>query len=122
MIEGVVCGDASHAARKDVVQQALIHGANRRTHGLSVDIVLEEQSELRAAAWRFLTDSAQPATLSEVLAEILRLDSAISIATLASLTGFHRAELERTQDWGAIVENLVDSWDRTSLGGGPAKP
>ena len=76
MIEGVVCHGGLHAARQRVVEQAILHGAHRRRHGLSLDNILEEQAQLRQATWRFLTEKAESVVNSAIVTEIIRLDSA----------------------------------------------
>jgi hypothetical protein len=117
MIEGVLCLGGSHPARERVVEQAILHGAHRRRHGLSIDNILEEQAQLRQATWRFLTDKTESVANSEIVTEIVRLDAAISVATLASLTGFHQMEIERTREWDEVVDKLVKNWEQTSLTG-----
>jgi hypothetical protein len=37
----------------------------------------------------------------------MRLDMAISVAELAAIRGFHRAEFERTGLWNALVGRLA---------------
>jgi hypothetical protein len=117
MIEGVVCHGGSHEARQRVVEQAILHGAHRRRHGLSLDNILEEQAQLRQATWRFLTEKAESIVNSTIVTEIVRLDGAISVATIASLSGFHQAEIERTREWDEVIARLVENWEQTSLTG-----
>jgi hypothetical protein len=115
MIAGVICNHGSHEARRNVIEKALVHGAHRRAHGLTVEIILEEQAELRTATWHFLTGKVDSVATSGILGEILRLDAAVSVATLASITGFHRAEVERTGEWNDTVAKLLKNWERASL-------
>jgi hypothetical protein len=115
MIEGVLCEHGSHIARRKVVEQATIHGQSRRANGLSLEIILREQSYLRAATWKFLTGQVDWEHESTIISEILRLDAAISVATLASFVGFHRREVEGNREWNRAVDELVENWEHTSL-------
>jgi hypothetical protein len=115
MIEGVVCNNGSHAARRQVVERAIIHGEHRRAHGLTVENILEEQSELRTATWSFLVRQVDSVATSGIVGEILRFDATISVATLASLTGFHRHEVEQTRPWEQVIAGLLENWEHTTL-------
>jgi hypothetical protein len=115
MIEGVLCAGGSHEARRSVIEQATIHGQHRRSSGLPLEIILDEAAELRAATWRFLTGRVDSVADSEVLAEIVRFDAAVTVATIASFAGFHRAEHERTRTWKETVDALVTDWEDASL-------
>jgi hypothetical protein len=122
MIAGVVCGRGSHVARQEVVDKAIIHGEHRRARGLTVEIILEEQSQLRTATWHFLTAKVDAVATSGVVEEILRLDAAIGVATLASIRGFHRPEIERTRDWQQVISELLRDWERITLTEPPPGP
>src|SRR5262245_32751701 len=107
MIEGAVCGPGSHEARLHVVESAIKHGEQRRAVGFPLEAIFDEHSFLRMATWRFLTRETKSLSHSGIVAEIIRLDAAIGIATLASLRGFHRAEFERIRDWNGVISDLV---------------
>jgi len=115
MIDGVVCGTGSHDARRRVVEWAIRHGSSRRTLGLPLETIFEEYYQLRTATWHLLTTRAGAKLASGVVGEILRLDAAIGVATLASLRGYHRLEVEKTREWDQVIDDLVREWEHTSL-------
>jgi hypothetical protein len=115
MIEGVVCGSGSHEARRRVVEQGVLHGTHRRAAGLSVDDIYEEASHLRSATWHLLTAETRDEIGVDAFIEIIRFDAAISVATLASFTGFHRSAMGEEQDWAAIIDRLLANWEHASL-------
>ena len=115
MIDGVVCGTGSHDARRKVVASAIRHGSHRRALGVPLDTIFEEYYQLRTATWHLLTTRAGAELASGIVAEILRLDAAIGVATLASLSGYHRLEVEKTREWDQVIDDLVKEWEHTSL-------
>jgi hypothetical protein len=115
MIDGVVCGSGSHEARRRVVEQGILHGAHRRVAGLTIDDVYEEATHLRTATWHLLTAETSDEFGSEAFIEVIRFDAAISVATLASFTGFHRSAMEEEQDWAAVIDRLLEHWEHASL-------
>jgi hypothetical protein len=115
MIDGVVCGSGSHEARRKVVQSAVRHGSHRRALGVPLDTIFEEYYQLRTATWHLLTTRAGAQLGQGIVGEILRLDAAIGIATLASLRGYHRPEVEKTREWKEVIDGLVEDWEQTSL-------
>ena len=117
MIDAVICGTGSHEARVLVVQSGILHGAHRRASGLNVEVILDEYYFLRNATWKLLSGRLGTRLDYQIVAEILRLDAAIVMATLASLRGFHRIEVERTREWEQVIEDLVADWENTSLTG-----
>jgi len=115
MIDGVVCGRGSPEARRKVVEAAIHHGAHRRALGLPMDTIFDEYYMLRTATWHLLTTRAGTKLGAGIVAEILRLDAAIGVATLASLRGYHRLEVEKTREWDQVISDLVNDWENTSL-------
>jgi hypothetical protein len=115
MIEAAACSPGSHDARRRVVEFALVHGEHRRALELPFDILFDEHSCLRNATWRLLTDRSGPNLNDSVVAEIVRIDAAVSFATMASLRGYHKSEIETTQDWNEVIDRLVDDWENVSL-------
>jgi hypothetical protein len=115
MIDGVVCGNGSHDARRKVIESGIRHGSHRRALGVPLDTIFEEYYQLRTATWHLLTTRAGAELGPRVVAEILRLDAAIGVATLASLRGYHRLEFEKTREWDQVIDDLVKDWEHTSL-------
>jgi hypothetical protein len=115
MIEGVVCGNGSQKSRRSVVEQGIQHGRHRYASGLSVDNILDEQAQLRSAMWRLLMTQTNNDIESDVFLEMVRFDVAIGVATLASVTGFHRSAAKQEQDWGSIIDRLLAEWEQATL-------
>jgi len=122
MITAVICGDGSHEARREVVSAAIQHGEHRRAVELPYEILFDEESYLRRAAWHFLSARAGPDLQHEVVSEIIRLDVAIGVATIASLQGYHRHEIEANRPWTEVITQLVDDWETASLTRASAVP
>jgi hypothetical protein len=114
MIEGVVCGNGSHEARRRVIEQAIIHGAHRHAGGLSVENLLDEQSQLQSAIWELLIGESPSDIESETFLEIIRFDVAIGVSTLASVTGFHRSAANE-KDWSSVIDLLLAQWEHATL-------
>jgi hypothetical protein len=115
MIEGVVCGSGSHEARRRVVEQGVMHGAHRRANGLSVENILDEQSQLQSAMWQLLVRESRDDIGSDAFLEIVRFDAAIGVATLASVAGFHRSATKKEQDWANTIDLLLAQWEHATL-------
>lgn len=67
---------------------------------------MREYYLLRGAVWRYLRD--YPEVYAEVASGILRMESAISLASRAALIGFHRRELGRQGSWPASLERMIN--------------
>ncbi|ODT02993.1 MAG: hypothetical protein ABS52_11170 [Gemmatimonadetes bacterium SCN 70-22] len=117
-------GDA--AAWRELVDRAVQHGASRREQGHSEELLFGEYHLLREAIWRHLRRYADersrdatagasplahppPSAEASGLAAIHRVDHGLTIATRASLLGFHRRELVASGRWSERIAELVDS-------------
>jgi hypothetical protein len=98
----------SHGAQ---IWAAVRHGQDRLKRGFSDSLVLAEHQVIRIALWRFIrrnhgaSPSAYPA--------IGRIDSALTLVTLAALRGYHHTALKQKGDWPAAVERLLEEWPIT---------
>ena len=102
--------ERDHPSKEATVELAAIHGATRRKQGFTPDLVLQEYYLMRNATWKFINTDA---THHDAVASIIRLDAAISIATLACLAGFHRDSYEKAGKWPAVLKKMVTDWERT---------
>ncbi|HEX6965912.1 MAG TPA: hypothetical protein VF166_08930 [Gemmatimonadaceae bacterium] len=107
LLNAALCKRPMSAAYRELVLAALQHGQDRRSAGISPDVVFREYGNLHDAIWHHLRNVLSTA---HRLDAILKIDMAISLATRASLSGYHRAKLEETGSWAGIVDHLVDEW------------
>ena len=102
-----------------VVVAAAKHGRTRGEHAFPISLIFTEYHLLREALWRHLRTRFAQAAGAMVL-----VDSAITVATSASLFGFNRDQLEATGAWPAVLQELIDEAPRRigrwGAGGGPA--
>lgn len=105
IIEASLCAPADMEAHRKKVWAAAAHGEQRRTQGLSETTLLSEFSLLRQAFWSHIR--GLPVSSADALEAVSRIDMAISLATMASLYGYHREELEGSGQWPSRIEQLV---------------
>jgi hypothetical protein len=104
LVEASLCDPADVDAHEEKVWAAARHGEERREQGLDEAQILTEYHLLRRAIWQFVRQNISPGKAFEAIS---RIDTAISLATMASLRGYHRRELEERGDWPQYVERLV---------------
>ena len=104
LFESALCEPADVEAHRQKVLAAVKHGEQRREHGLPDAVLLTEFYLLREAIWRYLKRTREPTVADHA---ILRIDSAIMLATRAALIGYHRSEYESRERWPHAVDRLV---------------
>ena len=102
-------GGADAAAHERLVRAAAVHGQQRRSQGVSDDVLLREYHALRSAIWRSLGKSTMPAPVA--LASVLRLDVAVGVATSVAHRSYHR-EIATAEEWEADMLRQVDAVSR----------
>lgn len=105
LFEASLCDPADPAAQRMKVEAALEHGARRRVHDFPDAVLLTEYYLLREAIWRYMVRTFDDQVANDA---ILRIDSAIMLATRATLIGYHRAEYESQGRWDNVVDRLVE--------------
>jgi hypothetical protein len=106
---------SDHDAHERLVRAAIAHGDQRRAQRAGDDALLREYQALREAIWRFLERSK--ASPDESLPAIMRIDVAISVATTASMRGYHRADSEPASSWEPrLLRYIRDASERISGG------
>ena len=105
LFEASLCDPADPAAHRDKVEAALEHGARRRAHDFPDAVLLTEYYLLREAIWRYVARTFPAQVANDA---ILRIDSAIMLATRATLIGYHREEYEERGSWSSVVDRLVE--------------
>lgn len=86
-----------------LVTAAVKHGHDREAQGFTQPLLFAEYHLLRTALWRYLRTRHAHAP-----GAMIGIDAAITVATSASLLGFHRDELEATGRWPRVVHALID--------------
>lgn len=93
------------AAHERKVAAAIRYGEQRRTEGVTEQFIFAEFAALREALRRYLARCGRPRpTVREAR---IRLDMAVSVAELAAIRGFHRAEFERAGLWASLAGRLA---------------
>ena len=107
VLDAALCAPNDSAAYADAVRTlvrlAARHGALSRMRSLDRDALFTEYDVLREAVWRHV----RPLAVTESAGVIVRVDDMLSIATRASLQGYHRPELEASGRWAGAIEALV---------------
>lgn len=105
LVEASLCDPGDEAQHRRQIQAAVEHGETRRAQGIPDHLILTEFHLLRQALWRYMLRELdeRPA----VTQAILRIDTSISVASNASMWGYHRAEIEGLGKWEAGMERLV---------------
>jgi hypothetical protein len=105
LIEAAVCEPDDRRAHRAKVYAAAEHGRQRRDQAFDDELILTEFYLMREAIWRVLCRQRNMAARSEA---IMLIDSAMNLATRASLAGYHQAEYEARSRWPQALEELVD--------------
>ena len=92
---------------EELVVAGVKHGRARFEQRFPQALLFTEYHLLRTALWRYLR--ARHANAADAM---IRIDAAITIATSASLLGFHRDELEASGKWPGVVQALIDETPR----------
>lgn len=100
LVDACVCAETDRATREHAVRTAMEHGVQRRDHGFEDDLLFREYHLLREAIWRGMQKRRRKDHAA--FDAIARIDAGITVATRASLEGFHgRADDEE------LVRGLV---------------
>jgi hypothetical protein len=98
------------AVRKDLVHAAVLHGEALFEGGYPDSYLFEELYRGRSAIWSHLVQ--QHGKTVRVIAEaMLRIDITLSLASQASLRGYHRTAFEQRGTWPHVIEELTNAWN-----------
>ena len=103
--EASLCDPFDRESHRRKIVAAMEHGRERRKQGLEDALIFTEYHLLRQAMWRFIRDGFDPRRGVEA---ITRIDTAITLATIASLRGYHAQELEARGNLNEAIEQLTD--------------
>ena len=109
VLEVATWGGTGSFAAERLVRSAAAHGEQRRAQGAADDALFREYPALRTALWRFLHRAAAgPAAI----AELLRVDVAIGVATTLALRGYHRSEMPLGSSWEIDLLQQIEAVGR----------
>jgi|GEM_PF-1072628 hypothetical protein len=96
--------DAARDVRVDaLIASACSHGESRRAQGLDVPTLFREYDLLRSVTWAHLSIMVgSPTSFSAIFV----IDGLLSIATRATVLGYHRSEMEANGLWATHLEEL----------------
>ncbi|MDP9349533.1 MAG: hypothetical protein M3P24_10405 [Gemmatimonadota bacterium] len=107
IVDASLCTPTEVESHRRKVQAAAEHGSHRRQQGIPESLILTEYHLLRQAIWRYLL--TKYGSSDRMVDAIMRIDSAITLATNASMWGYHRPEIEALGKWEAGMEKMVQS-------------
>jgi hypothetical protein len=110
VLEVATWGGTGRFTAERLVRSAAAHGEQRRAQGVNDDSLFREYHALRTALWRFLQRASPRGP--EAIAEILRVDVAIGVATTIALRGYHRGDLAVGTSWEADVLKQIEAVSR----------
>lgn len=107
LVEASLCRPMAEDAHRMNVNAAVEHGESRRAQQIPEHLMLTEYHLLRQAIWYYLERRFGPS--DRVTSAIMRIDTAITLATNASMWGYFRAEIEAQGKWEEGLERIVRS-------------
>lgn len=105
LVEASLCSPADYESHRQKIEAAAAHGMSRREQGVPEHLILTEYHLLRWAIWRYL--HATFGATDRVAEAIMRIDTAITLATNASMWGYFRPEVEAQGKWEQTIERLA---------------
>lgn len=107
LVEASLCRPLDEEAHRRKIEEAAQHGRARRTQGIPEHLMPTEYHLLRRALSRYLIQKF--GSSDHVTKAILEFDTAISVATNASMWGYYREEIEAIGKWEAGMERILRS-------------
>ena len=96
--------DATRDLRVDaMIAAACSHGESRRSQGMEVASLFREYDLLRAATWGHLSRMVSSPTS---FSAIFIIDGLLSVATRATVLGFHSLEMKSNGLWAGHLDEL----------------
>lgn len=102
-----LCSPADEQAHRSNIEAAAEHGSHRRKQGIPEHLILTEYHLLRQAIWHYLI--AKFGASDRTAEAMMRIDSAISVATNSSMWGYFRPEIEAAGKWDEGIRRIIDS-------------
>lgn len=95
---------------QQLIQSAAKHGHDRYLLGVDESVLFREYHLLRHGVWKHLRERFSRNEQSALLRVITRFDAGISLASRASLHGYHKATHEKEGRWPDVLGTLLDEW------------
>ena len=107
LVEASLCNPSDEQSHRQKIEAAAAHGQHRREQSIPEHLILTEYHLLRQALWHYLLGKF--GSSNRATDAILRIDTAITLATNASMWGYHREEIEAMGKWEEGVERMTAS-------------
>jgi hypothetical protein len=107
LVDAAICEPSDESAHRRKVSAAWKHGQRRRAQGVPEHLIFNEYHLLRQALWYYLITTFGPT--EEITDAIMRVDVALTVATNASLWGYHKDEIDALGRWDEGMERIVQS-------------
>ena len=107
LVDAAFGSGADRRLRLEEAYASAEHGEHRLQMGFEEELLFTEFTLLKQALSRFLKANA-PFPLAQQVS--VRLDSASSLATIASIRGYHRPQIQARGEWPQTLDHLVDNW------------
>ena len=111
-VADLALGDADDTAVtcRKVIDEGARHGELRLRHGFPDALVFQEYYILRNLIWTYIRQHHQDQNGKLAFEAIVRVDAAVTLATKASIRGFHRPAFEELGRWPECLVALEDEW------------
>jgi hypothetical protein len=107
LVEASLCRPQDWDACRQKILAAAAHGQNRRERGIPEWMMFTEYHLLRRAIWTYLV--SRWGASDKIVDAIMRIDTAITGATNASMWGYYRVEVEALGKWEEGMDRLIAS-------------
>ena len=107
LVEASLCNPADVESHRRKVVEAAEHGTHRREQDIPEHLIFTEYHLLRQALWYYL--ERKFGSSDRVTQAIMCIDTAITLATNASMWGYHRQEIEAMGKWEEGIERMISS-------------
>lgn len=99
-------GDPDFCLR--MLQSGAQHGEQRLKQGFSELLLFQEHHLLWQSTWIYVQRRFSGARLA--MNAVMRIDTALALASKASLRGYHRPLYEELGRWPEIIDRLAGEW------------
>jgi hypothetical protein len=93
---------------RQLIREGCKHGETRLEQAFPEAILFHEHQLVRNAIWYHIRGRHRGEGL--VFEAMIRLDAALTLATRATLRGFHRVAFARLGRWPSALEELESAW------------
>jgi hypothetical protein len=105
LVQASLCEPQDEESHRVKVMAAADHGVHRREQGIPEHTMLIEYQLLRRAIWYYLVN--KHGSGQAIVDAIMRIDTAITVATNASMWGYNREEIEALGKWDEGMRKIV---------------